>query len=553
MQEDYNNNLIDTKVSVEQLLDLIEQSKNANLLKISELKEELVNQDKNYNQLAQDKLAEVDKVLSSLESEIEKYQSIHTKEAEEKKINNNRNLVLRLKKGQIDKVVKEAKESINSLEKEYNEKMNSLKAEITRLKKEYTSTVGEAEKKAKVEVKKITDAILAPTIKDEEEVDLISASEEELFNRFLKSEEKIYDLRMEGIINIASLKKEYYEVKHENDKNYYLRKIELEKEILEIKNKEDEEVANFKHIIKEETNRLRDEEYFTNYNAKINLEAVDYKNKLYQEKLKQKAYDQIKEMYANIDAVNDNIYNHLKELLSLIKTCELELIDNLYKLINALKDEEIDDLNKFVGEVKQYILKACNCLVTNEFNEEYLGDYNYNNHMNEVNGLISKLFECLDIKKDEASVSSLLNKFKENISNSIEKAYCNGINYANSLLENEKLRVEEDRLLHKEWHLTKSLEVKANKYQAKKEYLQAIELLIKDKQEYTDKYTKEYLTEIDEFKKSMAIIKKQPKIIKDKYEKDLKDETLRIEKEYFENIKNVNLEEQTRKLMCKKN
>ena len=50
----------------------------------------------------------------------------------------------------------------------------------------------------------------------------------------------------------------------------------------------------------------------------------------------------------------------------------------------------------------------------------------------------------------------------------------------------------------------------------------------------------------------MASIKKQPSNIDKKYDSMKKNESLRIDNEYNDHIKNIELEEQTRLLMCKK-
>ena len=413
MQEkDYNENLIeDTSNSTK------EEAPVAGDVPQEEASEDVTlesSSEEDYNQLAEVD-PKVQQLLDNLEAKIEKYNKSHTIEAEEKKILNSRNLVLRLKKGQIDKVVNEAKASIESLEKECFSKINANEAEINKLQKEYLAVVNEAEKVAKVEVKKISDAILAPKIKDEDEpIDLITATDEELFSRFLKEEEKIYDLRIDGIKKIASLKRTYYDTKYENEKSFILRKIELKREAEHLKTSEDEEVANLRHIIKEETNRLRDEEYFTNYNAMLNLAAINYKNKIYIEKLKEKTYLEINNYYLE----NDNN--------------------------------------------------------------------------------------------------------------------------------------EEEKLIHQEWYLVKSNEVQSAKAIAKKEYLNTINELTEEKNEYAITYTKGYISEVNDFRKAMARIKKQPAIIDNKYDSMKKNETLRIDNEYKDHIKNIELEEQTRILMCNK-
>ena len=405
MQEkDYNDNLIE-----EQTLDETEEkSSNESVDESNDSIEE------DYNQLAEVD-SKVKELLDNLDSKIEKYNKAHTAEAEEKKILNSRNLVLRLKKGQIDKVVNEATSSIETLEKECFSKINASEAEITKLQKEYLTSINDLEKQTKVEVKKIADAILAPKITGgDEAIDLITATDEELFSRFLKEEEKIYDLRIDGIKKMAALKRKYYDTKHEAESNYTLKRIELKREIEHLKNKEDEEVANLRHIIKEETSRLRDEEYFTNHNAMLNLAAINYKNKIYIERLKEKTYLEI--------------------------------------------------------------------------NNHYL----------------------------ETSSS------------------------------------EEDKLIHQEWYLVKSEEVKDAKALAKKEYLDTIKELNEEKNDYALTYTKDYIREINDFRKTMASIKKQPAIIDKKYDSMKKNESLRIDNEYKDHIKNIELEEQTRLLMCKK-
>ena len=405
MQEkDYNDNLIE-----EQTLDETEEkSSNESVDESNDSIEE------DYNQLAEVD-SKVKELLDNLDSKIEKYNKAHTVEAEEKKILNSRNLVLRLKKGQIDKVVNEAASSIENLEKECFSKINASEAEITKLQKEYLTSINDLEKQTKVEVKKIADAILAPKITcADEAIDLITATDEELFSRFVKEEEKIYDLRIDGIKKMAALKRTYYDTKHEVESNYTLKRIELKREIEHLKNKEDEEVANLRHIIKEETSRLRDEEYFTNHNAMLNLAAINYKNKIYIERLKEKTYLEI--------------------------------------------------------------------------NNHYL----------------------------ETSSS------------------------------------EEDKLIHQEWYLVKSEEVSNAKALAKKEYLDTIKELNEEKNDYALTYTKDYIREINDFRKTMASIKKQPAIIDKKYNSMKKNESLRIDNEYKDHIKNIELEEQTRLLMCKK-
>ena len=414
MQEkDYNENLIeDTSNSAQE--EAFKETEDTAQVEASEDVTLESSSEEDYNQLAEVD-PKVQELLDCLDSKIEKYNKAHTVEAEEKKILNSRNLVLRLKKGQIDKVVNEAKASIESLEKECFSKINANETEINKLQKEYLAIVNEAEKVAKVEVKKITDAILAPKIKDEEEaIDLITATDEELFSRFLKEEEKIYNLRIDGIKKIASIKKSYYDTKYENEKGFVLRKIELKREIEQLKTSEDEQVANLRHIIKEEANRLRDEEYFTNHNAMLNLAAINYKNKIYIEKLKEKTYLEINNYY----------------------------------------------------------------------------------------------------------------------------------------LENDK--TEEEKLIHKEWYLVKSNEVELAKAKAQKEYLNAINELNGEKNEYAITYTKGYISEVNDFRKTMTRIKKQPAIIENKYDLMKKNETLRIDNEYKDHIKNIELEEQTRILMCKK-
>ena len=416
MQEkDYNENLIEV-TSVSEKPEVTEEVTEKETCK-DESKEE-VNLDnsseENYNQLAEVD-PKVQEILDNLDSKIEKYNKTHTVEAEEKKILNSRNLVLRLKKGQIDKVVNEAKASIEKLEKECFSKINANEAEINKLQKEYLDSINELEKQTKIEVKKITDAILAPKITGvEEAIDLITATDEELFSRFLKEEEKIYDLRIDGIKKMAALKHEYYDTKHEKELNYTLKRIELKREIEHLKSKEDEEVANLRHIIKEETSRLRDEEYFTNHNAMLNLSAINYKNKIYIEKLKEKTYLEINNYYLETDSS------------------------------------------------------------------------------------------------------------------------------------------DEEKLIHQEWYLVKSKEVTDAKALAKKEYLDTIKELNEEKNDYALTYTKDYIKEINDFRKTMASIKKQPSNIDKKYDSMKKNESLRIDNDYNDHIKNIELEEQTRLLMCKK-
>ena len=421
MQEDYNNNLIEeeketessTPVEEKQPEEIVDEATEEDS-NVSSEQEATTSED--YNQLAPKNNPEVEKILTSLEEKITKYNNTHSKEAEEKKILNSRNLVLRLKKGQISKVVNEAKDNIAKLEKECFEKINSLESEINKLEKETTSVVLDLEKSTKIEVKKIMDAILAPKISGAEEaIDLISATDEELYARFTKDEHKIYELRIDGISKISSLKRKYYDTKYECEKKYILTRLSLKREIEHLKNKEDEEVANLHHIINEEANRLRNEEYFTNYNAMINLHAVNYKNKLYIEKLKEKAYEDVNNIYLETDTNDD------------------------------------------------------------------------------------------------------------------------------------------EKLIHKEWYLVKIGEVKQNKEAIKKEYNEEIRNLDNEKQEYASTYTKDYLNEISNFKKTMATIKKQPKLIDDKYNSLVKRETLRIDNEYNENVKNVIEEETIKKQMCKKN
>ena len=421
MQEfDYEDNLIEESNAKEEASDTLEEvsevDNDATPLESEEVKEDLSSDEAN-NQLAEEEIdTTVDDILASLDASIEKYNNAHAKEAEEKKVLNNRNLVLRLKKGQIDKVVNEANANITTLEKECFEKIGEHEAEIAKLEKEYLAYTNDIEKKAKAEVKKISDAILAPKIKDEEEaIDLISATDEELFERFAKEEEKIYNIRLDGINKIYEIKKEYYDSLVESERGYFLRRLELKREIELTKNKEDEEVANLRHIIKEETSRLRDEEYFTNHNAMLNLCAVNYKNKLYIEKLKEKAYEEVNNYY----------------------------------------------------------------------------------------------------------------------------------------LENDK--TEDEKLAHREWYLVKMTEVKNNKKMAKGEYLDAISDLNNEKNDYANTYTKSYLEEVNNFKKTMARIKKQPKIINDKYDNLLKEKTLKIENGYQNNLKRITKELETKTLMCKKN
>ncbi|MBO7536234.1 MAG: hypothetical protein J6T34_03725 [Bacilli bacterium] len=424
MQEkDYNENLIeDTSKEEAEVNTSKEVVEGAPKVETKESIEEEVQEETldsssedDYNQLANETDTKVKELLDKLDLDIEKYNKAHSDEAEEKKILNSRNLVLRLKKGQIDKVINEAKASIASLEKECFDKINHLEAEIVKLEKEYNSVVNEAEKKAKAEVRKIDDAILAPKIKDEEEpIDLITATDEEIDARHLIEEQKIYDLRLDGITNIANLKREYYTTKYESEKNYVLKKLELKREIETLKNKEDEEVANLRHIIKEESARLRDEEYFTNHNAMLNIAATKYKNKVYIEKLKEKTY---------------------------------AAINNLY-------------------------------------------------------------------------------------------------------LENDK--EENTILIHKEWYLVKTSEVDSAKKLAKKEYLDCIDSLNQEKNDYANTYTKGYLVEVNDFKKTMAVIKRKPKLINDKYDNLVESETKGIDTEYKNHIKHIEQEEQTKKLMCKK-
>ena len=420
MQEDYNNNLIEeeketessTPVEEKQPEEIVDEATEEDS-NVSSEQEATTSED--YNQLAPKNNPEVEKILTSLEEKITKYNNTHSKEAEEKKILNSRNLVLRLKKGQISKVVNEAKDNIAKLEKECFEKINSLESDINKLEKETSSIVLDLEKSTKIEVKKIMDAILAPKITNTDEaIDLISATDEELFARFTKDEQKIYELRIDGITKIAGLKRKYYDTKYENEKKYILTRLSLKREIERLKNKEDEEVANLRHIINEETNRLRDEEYFTNYNAMINLHAVNYKNKLYIENLKEKAYEEVNNIYLETDANED------------------------------------------------------------------------------------------------------------------------------------------EKLIHKEWYLVKTGEVKQNKEAIKKEYNEEIKNLDNEKQEYASTYTKDYLKEISDFKKTMATIKKQPKLIDDKYNSLVKSETSRIDNEYKDSIKKVLEEETIKKQMCKK-
>ena len=50
----------------------------------------------------------------------------------------------------------------------------------------------------------------------------------------------------------------------------------------------------------------------------------------------------------------------------------------------------------------------------------------------------------------------------------------------------------------------------------------------------------------------MAVIKRKPKLINDKYDNLVESETKRIDTEYKNHIKHIEIEEQTKKLMCKK-
>ena len=149
MQEkDYNENLIEDTSKEEAIVNTSEEVVEVTTEveteeSIEEVQEETLDSSSkdDYNQLANETDTKVKELLEKLDLDIEKYNKAHSDEAEEKKILNSRNLVLRLKKGQIDKVINEAKASIASLEKECFDKINHLEAEIVKLEKEYNSVV----------------------------------------------------------------------------------------------------------------------------------------------------------------------------------------------------------------------------------------------------------------------------------------------------------------------------------------------------------------------------------------------------------------------------
>ena len=577
---DYNNNLIDKEIK-QDILDIltnIKESKDINLKKITSLKESLVSQDNDHNLLAQKTTKEIDSLLASLDKEIAKYTSLHSNEAEEKKLLNSRDLVLRLKRGQINKVINEAKDNMASLQKECANKISAMENEITKLEKEYKLFTTDSERKTKAEVKKISDAILAPQI-DSEELDLIEATEEDLHNLFQKEEAKINDLRIDGINKTYNIKKDYYDTKVQSERNYYLKKLDLKREIELLKNKEDEETANLNHIITEETNRLRDEEYFTNQNAISNLKAAIYKNKLYVEKLKQKTYDKIHEIYVNNDNVYSGIYDNRKALLTLIKDIEVDLINELFKIFNALEkqltndvnDSYFDALREYVNGVDNYSSEVITYLVTKDYHDDYLGNDIYDNHYLVMTNIASEFKKSFNDKSIEFKqkyennitgeltskylliTNQLFNKLKEELLREVNIAYDRGLAHASTLATEENINVSNNINIHNEWYLVKTNEINKNKDIAKKEYIEEINKLKEEKREYQDKYTKTYIQEINDFKISMAYIKKQPKLINRKYDELYKRQSSRIETDYNDNIKKITLELEEKLMMCKKN
>lgn len=524
-----------------------------------------------YNQFRSSKEKEIEDYLASLDKEIEEYNEKHSLEKEENKVMNNRNLVFRLKKGQIDKVLKEANDNVSSLEKECFEKINGFEDEIKRLEKEFNLQVYEAEKKAKNDVKRINDSILCPKIKDENEtIDLVTVSEKELMDKFNKDEEKIYELRIEGISEIAKIKKEFYELKHQLELEYIAKRVELKRNIELTKSKEDEEVANLRHIIKEESGRLRDEDYFTNHNAMINLIGVHYKNALSISKIKANGYKKVKDLYQELDvvdnktieynySVNDLQKKYSLDVLNMFSVDLVDAINNLSSDIESFKDSFnsfIDAKGKSLDDLSKYLLldkESIKC--------------DYNEILNHIDDLINSykddrsLIEGIDnqdinnkiienkIKKENNSFNELIKELERNLNNlfSLNKNYLdNESGFLNSQINN-------DIIAHEEWYKVKCSEIENEKAIAKKTYLDDCADLENEKNDYAKTYTSYYVNEINKFKVNMAKIIKQPKVINDKYNKLLDSEIKRIENEYSFNINRVLKEEAESKMMCKKN
>ena len=569
MQEfEYNDNLInDSNATTANL----EEIKKARLQELVSLDEELAKINSDYAQLLQSYQDQVDEALKKLDKDLEEYDSHHSSEIEEKKVMNNRNLVLRLKKGQIDKVVKEAKDNIANSEKECFEKIHNNENELKRLEKEFNTFIYENERKTKSDVKRISETILAPKIKDDgEEIDLISATDEDYRQKYLKEEAKINEMRIEGIKNIATLQHAYYDVKKEKEIDFVNSRIALKKEIELIKNKEDEDVANLQHIVREESNRLRDEEYFTNHNAMINLFGVNYKNSLIKIKMKKDAYTNIESIYQKMDILNEEYFACLDKRLELINNSQVELLNSYFAMYESGKDNidsnNLDSINDYINKVNEFI----NGISTNlDFNDFKLVDgFDYQISYDSISNqyvtsqydiFVKKTSETTDSKNLKDLVKGLLekvdkeiNSIKERILKGISNYAIEGKNYISLLKSDAIATVNNNALGHQEWMLTKDDELKEEQAKAKAEYNESINNLENEKQDYASTYSKNYISEVNEFKQNMKLIKSQPKKINDKYDKMLKDELSRIEEDYLSNTNSVNIKEKERLQMCKK-
>ena len=580
------------------------QNKDNNLASLAKLKEKILASEEALNNHTLEVKNKIDAILNNIEQELKEFDIKKGYSAEEKKIINNRELVFRLKKGQIDKIINEASANIESLEKECFDKINSLEKEIKELDKNYNQKIIDEEKKTKIEVKKLNDSILAPIVKDEEltKIDPIEATEDQLLKIDKALDNKTNELRINGINQIYQIKTNYYQNKKQDEVAYITKRLDLKKQIELTKNSTDEKVANLRHIVNEEDNRLRNEDYITTHNAMLNLAAIRYKTTLLEIKHKEERYLEIKKIYQENDIKDNTKLNNRNEILVLVSNLEKEMIDNYYQSLDKMQTTCINKLARtkelLIGIIKQILNlsyellddylrqrnefeKECiNLLVTKYYKEEYLGGYEYSLHNNNLDVIIESFQN--ESKSQYNAFANEVNRLATNLENSIIenfKAFDNYllneshrqnlhkqslINEIDACLESGKVvstdidKMDLDCLkdnisLHNNWYLEITNNFNQEKADAKVKYQRDSEELKNKKDEFLANQAQSFVNEVNNFKSNMKVIKAQPKHIKQKYDKYLSDELNRINEEYKKKIELVNLEKEEKSQMCKKN
>lgn len=521
-----SNNLITNleQPSDEIFLDSFLKMKEAFFCEIAKFKEELFKNDGEEETLVEKNHQAVIKILDDLEKSIAKFDEQHNSEAEEKKAMHSRNLVLRLKKGQIDKVISEAKDSINKLQKTASSSIEANENEIKKLEKEFSSKINEAERQAKNEVKKISDEILNPIFKDEEDIDFISVSEDVLEEKFLKDEAMIKEMRIEGVNNIANIKYDFYNLKHENELSFYNSKLSLEKEIEITKNKEDEELANLKHIVNEESNRLKDEEYTSQLSATLNIHTNNYKNSADKVELVTKEIKKVYNIYANLDLSNNEKLNKQISFLSKIKEIELKIIEDCFNDFRNLDFDKIFKNEKIM--IDNYIL--------NDYHDDNLSGYDFNNHLQ----ALKKIAESFNNENINDELDNQKKKFIEEIENN----YLSAKEYLEKYSEEENQKVKDSFDEKIDYCLGKIDEVTSILEKFKAIYLKAVDDYENEKEAFRVKCQERDLNEINQFKVNMKVIKQQPALINKKYDKLFKEQSYRIEQDYQKAMEHVKQE-----------